>query len=240
MSTEFTCALKHHRAPALPHWICTEDIPCLDCRHRAGGQPTRTLAECQRLPPHHLPPTARDGATPAPPGAAQAGRCRGGSHQGFHSAGRGATMPSRASHISSGSASGSIPITRPNSLISAEEGGGRGRGRADAGPAPPPGLLTDAPPTLLAGDVGLVVVLLQDQLVPDAQGGSGRRHRPSPEPARPPARLPGEGRGERRGGLVRPSAAFRHTQPRGRRAGAATSPSALSACGGRQARTAAR
>lgn len=40
-------------------------------------------------------------------------------YHGFHSAGSGATMPSRASHISSGSLMGSIPISLANSRISA-------------------------------------------------------------------------------------------------------------------------
>lgn len=44
--------------------------------------------------------------------------CRQSSHQGFHSGGNGATMPSLASHISSGSFSGSIPISRAKSWIS--------------------------------------------------------------------------------------------------------------------------
>lgn len=54
------------------------------------------------------------------------------SYQGFHSAGSGATMPSRASHRSSGSLSGSIPISRAYSWIS-EEGERRdGIGRRES------------------------------------------------------------------------------------------------------------
>lgn len=46
------------------------------------------------------------------------GRVCNSSYQGFHSAGSGATMPSRASHRSSGSLSGSIPISLAYSWIS--------------------------------------------------------------------------------------------------------------------------
>lgn len=48
-------------------------------------------------------------------------------HHGFHSPGSGATMPSRASHISSGSSMGSIPISLANSRISARRGRRVGR-----------------------------------------------------------------------------------------------------------------
>ena len=48
-------------------------------------------------------------------------------HHGFHSTGSGATMPSRASHISSGSSMGSIPISLANSRISARRGRRVGR-----------------------------------------------------------------------------------------------------------------
>lgn len=43
------------------------------------------------------------------------------SHQGFHSGGNGATMPSLASHISSGSFSGSIPMSLAKSWISRKQ-----------------------------------------------------------------------------------------------------------------------
>lgn len=43
-------------------------------------------------------------------------------YQGFHSTGSGATMPSLANHISSGSLTGSIPISLANSRISARRG----------------------------------------------------------------------------------------------------------------------
>lgn len=78
----------------------------------------------------HLPPlTSRYTALPpmwAAPSRGRAGEarnlsqdsCRQSSHQGFHSGGNGATMPSLASHISSGSFSGSIPISRAKSWIS--------------------------------------------------------------------------------------------------------------------------
>ena len=78
------------------------------------------------LPPCQLVPCTEGGSTQQ--GKGRRGQESNGmaadksSHQGFHSGGNGATMPSLASHISSGSFSGSIPISRAKSWISRKTG----------------------------------------------------------------------------------------------------------------------
>lgn len=77
----------------------------------------------ERLEKHHSPNTHRFKLLLFKgyfPGALLFHFCLHLTYQGFHSGGRGATMPSLASHRSSGSLSGSIPISRAYSWISDE------------------------------------------------------------------------------------------------------------------------